>query len=146
MPVVIAYIDFLLSSHSNNIQCLCSSLDQTTKTLVILVVRYLLKKRLGHGSYGEVWLAFYWNCHENHNASSWSYMNGHNSFHAILNSTEENSNHSSTNGCSAGSPDGDLFVLKRIMVIPVALRFHLLLLLGVSKDLNFCLLIFVCYS
>lgn len=90
----------------------------------------MLKKRFGRGSYGEVWLAFYWNCHQDHNASIWSKRNGHSSFDASLNSTKRNSSCGSANDCSSGSPDGDLFVLKRIMVIgllfdPILLLFCL---------------------
>ncbi|XP_017979327.1 PREDICTED: uncharacterized protein LOC18613280 isoform X2 [Theobroma cacao] len=73
--------------------------------------RYVLKKRFGRGSYGEVWLSFSWNCHQGSNASSWSEENQNTSFGGSS-SCSNTSSHDS----NAGFPDGNLFILKRIMV------------------------------
>ncbi|KAM7253902.1 hypothetical protein ACFE04_031584 [Oxalis oulophora] len=68
-------------------------------------MRYVLKKRFGRGSYGEVWLAFHWNCHDGGNVSSWSQEN-----------TKFPCNDSTTQKCHTDSPGDDLFILKRVMV------------------------------
>ncbi|EOX94656.1 Phosphatase 2C family protein isoform 8 [Theobroma cacao] len=73
--------------------------------------RYVLKKRFGRGSYGEVWLSFSWNCHQGSNASSWSEEN-QNTIFGGSSSCSNTSSHDS----NAGFPDGNLFILKRIMV------------------------------
>lgn len=79
-----------------------------------MVVRYTLKKRFARGSYGEVWLAFHWDCWHGTNGSN---FNGKN--HNISSSSFHfDSNHSSsTHNCRADSSEENLFILKRIMVI-----------------------------
>ncbi|XP_065861085.1 uncharacterized protein [Euphorbia lathyris] len=74
-------------------------------------LRYVLKKRFGRGSYGEVWLGLYWNCHQDSNASK----NENFSFSKCSNQNRSKSAHSTAHDCNAGSND-NFFVLKRIMV------------------------------
>ncbi|CAL5432933.1 unnamed protein product [Camellia sinensis] len=79
---------------------------------------YILKKRFGRGAFGEVWLAFNWNCTEGSNASNGGLKNGKCSFNTIhLDNYDRNSQaNSSARDFYYGAPDDDLFILKRIMV------------------------------
>ncbi|CAN8253879.1 unnamed protein product [Cochlearia groenlandica] len=78
---------------------------------------YVLKKKFGRGAFGEVWLAFHWNCYQKNNATSWnkedeniSKSGGH-----INDYTDNLTSNISTDHYNADGPD-NVFILKRIMV------------------------------
>lgn len=81
------------------------------------MLMYILKKRFGRGAYGEVWLAFQWDCH-GQGPSDWTLPNKtssayrHKSDRCDMNLGEDSSNQ----GCHTGKSEGSLFILKRIMV------------------------------
>lgn len=82
-------------------------------------IRYVLKKRFGRGSYGEVWLAVHWNCCQGGNSSNRAgqRINISSSSNFNFGSSLRNSlNSSCTDNCSSGA-DANLFILKRLMVI-----------------------------
>ncbi|KAK9682286.1 hypothetical protein RND81_10G063000 [Saponaria officinalis] len=81
-------------------------------------LRYVLRKTFGGGAYGEVWLAFQWNCSHEENASNKNQKGRTFSrYHINLDSCDGISGESSSShNCPDGSSDNKLFILKRIMV------------------------------
>ncbi|XP_043696078.1 uncharacterized protein LOC122646565 isoform X1 [Telopea speciosissima] len=82
--------------------------------------RYVLRRRFNRGSYGEVWLAFHWNCSQGGDASNWIHKNKNVSFDKHHLHPYEWNTSTSTNSSSCSnqtSPCDDVFfILKRIMV------------------------------
>ncbi|XP_068634349.1 uncharacterized protein [Aristolochia californica] len=82
--------------------------------------RYVLKRKFDRGSYGEVWLAFHWNCSQD--IDSFPEMGRKSAFsennfcldpHVCNMSTKSNS---SSQDSFTNPASDDLFILKRIMV------------------------------
>ncbi|XP_038987849.1 uncharacterized protein LOC103718236 isoform X2 [Phoenix dactylifera] len=82
--------------------------------------RYILKRRFDRGSYGEVWLAFHWNCSQDGAASDQLHKNPSHvasCLHLDPNKCNMSTNTSSSDKhCFTDSSDDNLFILKRIMV------------------------------
>ncbi|XP_058105323.1 uncharacterized protein LOC131248856 isoform X8 [Magnolia sinica] len=81
--------------------------------------RYILKRRFDRGSYGEVYLAFHWNCSQE--GDTLNRMNktktcSVNSLHVDPCDTSSQAN-SSSQHCFTDSDSEDLFILKRIMLM-----------------------------
>ncbi|KAL3647831.1 hypothetical protein CASFOL_008799 [Castilleja foliolosa] len=80
--------------------------------------RYILKKKFDRGAYGEVWLAFNWNCSQvgkdlkrRHAEDNVQYRNER------LRAYDKNIATSCIDeGLNGGHTDGNMFILKRIMV------------------------------
>ncbi|XP_060181146.1 uncharacterized protein LOC132610787 isoform X1 [Lycium barbarum] len=76
--------------------------------------RYILKKKYDRGSYGEVWLAFYWNCSHVIKSPRSSNFSANTMDEGANN--ERRKNPSSADVCDDGPSEGSMFILKRIMV------------------------------
>ncbi|KAI3967008.1 hypothetical protein MKW92_046135 [Papaver armeniacum] len=82
--------------------------------------KYVLRRRFGRGSYGDVWLAFHWNCSQAGDTLSWVHTKENRSINnSCLESNEHNmcsETSSSSHHCDSSPDDSKLFILKRIMV------------------------------
>ncbi|XP_047954657.1 uncharacterized protein LOC125200884 isoform X3 [Salvia hispanica] len=80
--------------------------------------RYILKKKFDRGAYGEVWLAFNWNCSQVGKNSQRKFVE-ENGFYSNERSTVHNENEDTNmffEDCKRGNSDDNMFILKRIMV------------------------------
>lgn len=79
--------------------------------------RYILKKKFDRGAYGEVWLAFSWNCSQVGKDSQKKFVE-ENGFYRNeqMSADDDNKDTNMTiEDCKGGNSD-DMFILKRIMV------------------------------
>ncbi|KAL8170302.1 hypothetical protein V2J09_022106 [Rumex salicifolius] len=84
-------------------------------------MRYILNRRFGRGAYGEVWLAFHWNCSVRGDVSSWNKKNRsffEDSINVKLQEERLPVNRTDDDCDISSSDDNDdnMFILKRIMV------------------------------
>ena len=79
-----------------------------------MVFRYVLKKRFGQGSYGEVWLAFHGNCQE---AFTPVGENIYDSCNSSFGDANARNGRYSSNSSQAYALEDNVFIMKRVMVI-----------------------------
>ncbi|XP_057800960.1 uncharacterized protein LOC131016306 isoform X2 [Salvia miltiorrhiza] len=80
--------------------------------------RYILKKKFDRGAFGEVWLAFNWNCSQVGKYSQRKYVE-ENGFYRNERTTAHDENEDTNTifeDCKGGNSDDNMFILKRIMV------------------------------
>ncbi|XP_022996359.1 uncharacterized protein LOC111491615 isoform X1 [Cucurbita maxima] len=77
------------------------------------ILRYVLKKRFGQGSYGEVWLAFHGNCQE---AFTPVGENIYDSCNSSFGDANARNGRYSSNSSQAYALEDNVFIMKRVMV------------------------------
>lgn len=80
--------------------------------------RYILKKKFDRGAYGEVWLAFNWNCSQVGKDSQRQHVeeNGFYRNERMSAYDEKTDTNMFSEDCKGGHSDDNMFILKRIMV------------------------------
>lgn len=104
--------------------------------------RYILKKKFERGAYGEVWLAFNWNCSQVGKSSQRKYVE-ENGFYRNERTATHDENEDTNKffeDCKGGNSDDNMFILKRIMVHNQILYLHLLHFYFLDFNVFICLL------